>query len=137
MESKKLNEEKEKKQIVGDLLRRDQFAQSFNLPLSEALARDIGPADCQPPLHLQKTSKIFTKNTPVSTPKTQKNMCYVSKIAKLVVIFVLLRNWVSKQMIRQLRYECDRGCERDNDPFRFKMFEWKRRRIMQQFLRAF
>ena len=40
--------------MVGDLLRRDQFAQSFNLPLSEALAAGTwGPADCQDPLHLQ------------------------------------------------------------------------------------
>ena len=30
--------EKESRQMVGDLLRRDQFARSFNLPLSEPLA---------------------------------------------------------------------------------------------------
>ena len=85
----------EKKQMVGDLLRRDQFAQSFNLPLSEALARDIGPADCQPPLHLQKTSKIFTKNTPVSTPKTQKNMfLYVVKNVKYWPIWFSLPSTV-------------------------------------------
>ena len=80
----------EKKQMVGDLLRRDQFAQSFNLPLSEALARDIGPADCQPPLHLRKTSKktskIFTKKTPESTPKTQKNMFFFICIQKCILL---------------------------------------------------
>ena len=76
--------------MVGDLLRRDQFAQSFNLPLSEALARDIGPADCQPPLHLRKTSKktskIFTKKTPESTPKTQKNMFFFYMYLKMYII---------------------------------------------------
>ena len=66
----------EKKQMVGDLLRRDQFAQSFNLPLSEALARDIGPADCQPPLHLRKTSKnlqnLYQKKSRINTENREK-----------------------------------------------------------------
>ena len=63
----------EKKQMVGDLLRRDQFAQSFNLPLSEALARDIGPADCQPPLHLRKTSKKPLKSLPKNSRFNTEN----------------------------------------------------------------
>ena len=46
--------EKESRQMVGDLLRRDQFARSFNLPLSEPLAaKTWGPAHCQHPLQLQ------------------------------------------------------------------------------------
>ena len=69
----------EKKQMVGDLLRRDQFAQSFNLPLSEALARDIGPADCQPPLHLRKTSKnllnLYQKNSRINSAKKYVFIC--------------------------------------------------------------
>ena len=83
----------EKKQMVGDLLRRDQFAQSFNLPLSEALARDIGPADCQPPLHLRKTSKKPPKSLPkkvqIQHRKPRKISFYIAQKCILLADLVL------------------------------------------------